>query len=226
MIFFSRKGGVLVSATVVTWLGVTGMAEAKSRRKDSTSSAGNFTYYVLALSYAPDFCDQPGRKDPRECAPGRHLGFVVHGLWPQAGDGRGPENCGPARPVRADLVDLMLRYMPTGSLIQHEWASHGTCSGLSPAEYFGAVRKARDSIHLPQELDQPRRQLQWNTAELKTRILEANRGWPRDAVQISCYGNRELQELRVCFNKDLSPRACGYNVGRCSAPAVTMLPVH
>src|SRR5690349_21489907 len=83
-----------------------------------TAVPGDFQYYVLALSYAPDFCDQPGgRKDPRECGTGRQLGFVVHGLWPQGENTRGPERCAAASPVARGLVDLMLRYVPSASLI-------------------------------------------------------------------------------------------------------------
>ena len=55
------------------------------------STPGDFSYYMLVLSYAPDYCAQPqGQKDPRECGSGRKVSFVVHGLWPQAEDSRGP----------------------------------------------------------------------------------------------------------------------------------------
>ena len=44
-----------------------------------------FDYYVLSLSWAPAFCAQPNEvaRNPRECAVGRHIGFIVHGLWPR-----------------------------------------------------------------------------------------------------------------------------------------------
>src|ERR1700736_4803939 len=85
------------TAALLACLLVSGIANARSHKKKNTSQ---FSYYLLVLSYAPDFCDQPqGNKDPRECGAGRHVGFVVHGLWPQGETSRGPENCGPARPV-------------------------------------------------------------------------------------------------------------------------------
>ena len=48
-----------------------------------------FDYYVLALSWAPGFCADPANAaaNPKECAPARHTGFVVHGLWPEANAG-------------------------------------------------------------------------------------------------------------------------------------------
>jgi ribonuclease T2 len=96
-------------------------AGAQSRHHRTSRAAGTFDYYLLSLSYAPDFCAQPGgNKDPRECGKGRQLGFVVHGLWPQSESGPGPERCGPASPVSQAIVQVMLHYIPSPSLIQHE----------------------------------------------------------------------------------------------------------
>ena len=108
--------------------------------------SAEFDYYVLSLSYAPDFCTAGnGYKDPLECGRGRNLSFVVHGLWPQNERGRGPEHCGAARPVAARTVDAMLAYIPSRSLIQHEWKEHGVCSNLGADEFFAQVRRARDA---------------------------------------------------------------------------------
>jgi len=204
---------------------VLGGAQARSRRSKSSTS-GDFAYYMLVLSYAPDFCDQPqGNKDPRECGAGRHVGFVVHGLWPQGATSRGPENCGPASPVAQAIIQATLRYIPTESLIQHEWAAHGTCSGLSAADYFAALRRARDSVKLPADLDQTARQQQLSPAQVEAKVAAANPALPRTGIHTSCYRDGELEEIRICFNKDLSPRACGPSAGECSAASVTLLPV-
>ncbi len=50
------------------------------------------------------------------------------------------------------ILQATLNYVPTESLIQHEWATHGTCSGMSAADYFAALRRARDSIVIPSDL--------------------------------------------------------------------------
>src|SRR5947208_15248270 len=100
---------------VSVFLLATTAASARPRKKAQQNDP-TFSYYLLSLSYAPDFCAQPtGDKDPRECGNGRHIGFVVHGLWPQIEGGRGPENCGPARPVAQDIVRATFDYMPTQS---------------------------------------------------------------------------------------------------------------
>jgi ribonuclease T2 len=181
---------------------------------------------MLVLSYAPDFCAEPGgNKDPRECSKGRHIGFVVHGLWPQGDTGRGPENCGPASPVSQDTVRATLSYIPTPSLIQHEWTAHGTCSGLDAASYFALLRKARDSVKMPDELNQPSRQVAFRQTDIESKMASVNPSFSQNSFRVSCYRDNTLQEVRVCLNKDLSPRSCTASAGHCDANTLTLQPV-
>jgi ribonuclease T2 len=204
---------------------IAGLLSAQ-RRSKSEATPGDFSYYMLVLSYAPNFCAEPqGQKDPRECGSGRHIGFVVHGLWPQGEDTRGPERCGHGRPVSQSIVQMTLSYIPTPSLIQHEWTSHGTCSGLSSADYFAALRKARDAVKIPAELDQPGQQIQLSPADIEGKLVAANPSYPQEAFRTSCYRDNALEEIRVCLDKNLSPRACGRSAGECRVGSVTMLPV-
>ena len=204
---------------------LSGNVAAKSHKKKPPAPKG-FSYYLLVLSYAPDFCNQPqGNKDPRECGAGRHVGFIVHGLWPQGETSRGPENCGSASPVTQPVIEATLSYIPTESLIQHEWTAHGTCSGLSADDYFATLRKARDSVTLPDDLNQPSQEMQLSPAEIESKVAAANPTFPAKAFRTSCYHDGELQEVRVCLNKDLSPRECGTSAGECTAASVTLLPV-
>jgi len=216
-----------MAAAAVTCLIFAGAANAKSHKKKTTTpKQSTFAYYLLSLSYAPDFCSEPqGVKDPRECGAGRHVGFVVHGLWPQGENARGPENCGKASPVSQSIIPLTLKYVPTESLIQHEWATHGTCSNLSVGDYFATVRKARDSVTIPKDLDQPSQKLQLSPAQIEAKLAAANPSFPPAAFRISCYKDGELQEARICFNKDLSPRPCTASAGECTIQKVTILPV-
>jgi ribonuclease T2 len=204
----------LISAVLICLLAATD-ASARPRKKAQQSDP-SFSYYLLSLSYAPDFCAQPtGDKDPRECGTGRHIGFVVHGLWPQVEGNRGPENCGPARPVSQDIVRATLDYIPTESLIQHEWATHGTCTGLNASDYFTFVRRARDMVKIPDTLRAPAREMRLNPDEIEARMAAANPNFPRGAFRVSCYRNEELQEVRIALNKDLSPRVYGSGGGSC-----------
>jgi ribonuclease T2 len=218
----AETGALAILLTIVL-LG--GSAFARKRR--SVAQSSDFSYYLLTLSWAPDFCALPNiKKDPVECGPDRQVGFVVHGLWPQAEQGRGPENCGPASPVSRDIVRVMLNYMPSASLIQHEWSAHGTCSGLSTADYFAAVRKARDSVNIPPEFKNLSQTLQLAPPEIDVRFAAANPAFPSGAFHASC-SNRALREERICFTRGAapSPRECPESLPECSSPNVLIRPL-
>ena len=202
------------------------VAQALPSKKHPAGNGGAFSYYMLVLSYAPDFCAEPGgNKDPKECGSGRHIGFVVHGLWPQSDAARGPENCGSASPVSQAIISATLAYIPTESLIQHEWKAHGTCSGLDSASYFALVRKARDSVTIPDDLKQPGQKITFSPTDIQAKMASANPSFNADAFRVSCYHDNNLQEVRICFNKDLSAIACTASAGHCNAKTVTLQPV-
>src|SRR5215471_8940975 len=116
-------------------LGILLASGAWGSRKKKAKPA-SFDYYLLVLSWAPDFCATPGTShDPAECALGKKIGFVVHGLWQQAEAGRGPVCTPDGRNVPPGIVDQMLKYMASKGLVQHEWKAHGSCSGLSMDDY-------------------------------------------------------------------------------------------
>lgn len=192
-------------------------------KKKKPAASATFDYYMLTLSWAPDFCAQSSNKSPAECGPGRKLGFVVHGLWPQGETGRGPENCG-GSPVSQSIVQTMLNYIPTASLIQHEWQTHGTCSGLSAADYFATVRKARDSVTIPPEFQSPAQAFTESPSQIESAFAAANPAFPKTAFRSSCTAGT-LQEERVCFTKDLSARACSASAGECTMPSIKILPL-
>lgn len=128
---------------------------AQSRRsRAETPVPAQFDYYVLSLSWAPAFCAQPGAAsaNPTECAPGRGIGFIVHGLWPEATAGKSPESCGTSRPVPKPVVNFVLRDMLSPGLIQHEWATHGICTGLSQFDYFSSIVQARSAVQIPVQI--------------------------------------------------------------------------
>ncbi len=160
----------------------------------SSSSSGS-DYYLLALSWAPQFCaTHAGNASSSECDPGRHFGFVVHGLWPQNDDGSYPQNCAPARPVAEQTVRRMLAIMPARGLIQHEWAEHGTCSGLSPQEYFAKIEKAFAGVQIPPEYRAPAQTISASPSEIEQKFAAANRA-PTGAFRVSC-SHAELVELK------------------------------
>jgi len=178
---------------------------------------GNFDYYVLTLSWSPEFCHSHGNSP--ECQNG-HYGFIAHGLWPQFTRGY-PENCsnapGPSNP--SEMLDIM----PDQHLIEHEWETHGTCSGLSADEYFRLLKRAFRSIRIPRRLESPSERFMISPGELKQDFLNENRQLTGDSIAVSC-GNNYLTGIHVCLTKELQPTACTA-IRDCRANAIKVPPV-
>ena len=77
---------------------------------------GLFDFYVLVLSWSPEYCASAGGSDPQQCSVGRKLGFVLHGLWPQYNRGY-PSNCSSAR-LPAEVKARFSGLYPSPSLYE------------------------------------------------------------------------------------------------------------
>lgn len=190
---------------------------SRHRSQHSNSKPGEFDFYVLSLSWSPEFCSSH-RQSP-ECQNG-HFGFVVHGLWPQLTDGY-PENCsnapGPSNPQ--SMTDIM----PDAGLVEHEWTRHGTCSGLDADSYFKLVRQAYSSVRIPDSLRQPSRMQSMPPDQIKEEFLKANSKLHAENVRVSC-GNNYLTAISVCMTKSLDPTDCG-SLRDCRANVVKIPPI-
>lgn len=209
----------LVSAVLLS-----SCVSAKNRHSAADSTPGSFDYYLLNLSWAPEFCSTHGSNaSSSECDPTHHFGLVVHGLWPQNDDGSYPQHCGSAQPVSQDTVRQMLPIMPARGLIQHEWSTHGTCSGLEAQTYFGDIRKAYTNLQVPAQYKSPSQAVSASPAQIEQAFASANHA-PSGAFRVSCSGS-EFVALEVCLTKDLQYRQCGNSLHDCRAPQVTFEPV-
>jgi len=190
---------------------------AHGHRPRQSGQPGVFDFYVLTLSWSPEFCHEHIYSP--ECQTGHH-GFIVHGLWPQFTEGY-PENCssapGPTNP------SAMLDIMPDEKLIQHEWTTHGTCSGLSADEYFMLLRRAYASIKIPAALAAPSEEFSITPDDLKEKFLEVNPRLNRKAIAMSC-GNNYLTGAYICLTKDLQSTSCG-TIRDCRANIIKVTPV-
>ena len=215
---------LLILAGTVALATIPADARSHKRRPATSKNApGQFDYYLLTLSWAPDFCDShPQQMNSRECGRGNHVGFIVHGLWPQFEAGGYPKQCAPAQPVATDIVTRMLPLMMDAGLVQHEWRDHGTCSGLDAGAYFDSVRQAFSQIKVPNDLKNLSAPLSISPGELDAKFVAANPGLS-SSVHTECSGD-EVSEVRICFSKDLKPRSCGADVQDCSAGKLRMLP--
>lgn len=200
-----------------------GKHHSQSRSSNADNTPGGFDYYLLVLSWAPEFCaTHQSSMSSSECDPNRHYGFVVHGLWPQNNDGSWPKDCGGAQPVSNEIVREMLPIMPARGLIQHEWATHGTCSGLSSQEYFGDIQQLYKRMKVPQEYQHPATQFSASPGDIEQKFAQAN-GAPQGAFRVSCSGGAFVA-IEACFDKNLKYQDCGSSVKECRAAQVKVLP--
>lgn len=174
--------------------------------------SGEFDYYVMSLSWSPNWCAQTGdaRGDP-QCDAGTGLSFTLHGLWPQNEAGY-PAYCrtGARDPSRGDTA-AMADIMGGAGLAFYEWKKHGRCSGLEAREYFDVSRQAYKSVAIPDVFKVLGRDVELPASVVEDAFIEANPKLARDQITVTC-DRGMIEEVRVCLTRDLQPRQCGADV--------------
>jgi ribonuclease T2 len=188
---------------------------------------GRFDYYVLVLGWTPSYCATEGRsRGDGECATRQPHAFTLHGLWPQNFEGW-PVDCRMReRPwVPQSVIDEIRDVMPSKNLVIHEYRAHGTCSGLEPAQYFGLARDLYERVDIPLRFSGSERGLRLDQSEIEAEFLKSNSWLKPDMIVVSCRG-QNLLDVRICFGRDLFPRACGPNEERrvCHAGTIEVPP--
>src|SRR5208337_2815550 len=100
----SGRAALAASFLTMVFVLLTSAAGAQDRRQNE---AGQFDFYVLALSWSPSFCEASAERGSNQATSNqtasnqttqdqqcgeRRYSFVVHGLWPQYEKGF-PEFC-------------------------------------------------------------------------------------------------------------------------------------
>ena len=188
--------------------------------------AGVFDYYVLSLSWSPNWCDRTGNaRGSAQCAPDRDLGWILHGLWPQYETGW-PSSCAtdfdtPGQAMTQSMSDIM----GTAGLAAHEWRKHGACSGLDPRGYFDLSRTAFASISRPTALREITQTTTIAARDVEAAFLRANPQLSADQITITCRAG-QIEEARICLTKNLTPRDCGQDVIKdCTLSAAILHPI-
>lgn len=176
--------------------------------------AGQFDYYLLSLSWSPTYC-LTHASDRAQCA-GQGYGFVLHGLWPQYDAGGYPHNC-TDRALPADAAALGATLYPSPRLVRHEWAAHGSCSGLDATTYFRTADRATAVVRIPAMFEAPRATLMMPAEQIAAAFRAANPSLPEDSLAVTC-SRGQLSEVRVCLSRALALRTCGRQVGSVCPP--------
>jgi len=176
--------------------------------------AGAFDYYVLSLSWSPNWCALEGdARESSQCMPDRNLGWTLHGLWPQFDRGY-PSYCRtlerpPSRSVTAGMADIM----GTDGLAWHQWKKHGACTGLAAFEYYDISRQAYAKVIRPEVFRKLDRRVKLPASVVEDAFLKANPALTRDGITVTCRA-RHIQEVRICLSRDLDFVPCGQDVVR------------
>ena len=212
----------VIALLVVLTMGGVSVSEARQSRQQTESVAGQFDYYLLALSWSPTFCLTHSGNE--QCT-GKGYGFVLHGLWPQYAKGGWPQSCAPLTPLSAQERQQGLTMFPTAKLMEHEWKKHGTCSGLGAKGYLDTTDQALGKVRIPDDLQPSTSVREFSADEIVQMFQKSNPGMPSDGVAVSCSGP-QLSEVKVCLGKDLGFESCGKGVkNQCRAGKVRVTPI-
>lgn len=193
---------------IVVLLLSVGLARAEGER------AGDFDYYLLALSWSPTWCALEGddRGSP-QCDADADFGWVLHGLWPQYEDGW-PSFCRtPARDPSRGQTRAMADVMGSSGLAWYQWKKHGRCTGLSAQDYYDAARRAFDAVVRPDVFRKLSKPVKLPAQVVEEAFLAENPALEPDMLTVTCKAGR-IQEVRLCLSKDLEPRVCGADTVR------------
>ena len=194
----SKVVSVVRVAVALLALSLTCFPSHRRHSRAQGGQAGVFDFYLFVLSWSPEFChSKPGAA---QCS--AHKGFVVHGLWPQNNNGSYPSNCATNQPGPSNssaIADIM-----PAEIIQHEWQTHGTCSGLSGDAYFALIRQTFESIKIPEQFQAPKSSVTLHPKELKQAFESLNGNLSDADIAVQLRGNY-LNAAEFCFAKGPSP---------------------
>lgn len=165
---------------------------------------GIFDYYSLTLLWAPNYCaDQEG--GPDACSGKRHLGFVLRSLSPMFETGLWPEYCSEQTMTSLDRANHATLY-PAMTLMERDWAQHGTCSDLSASSFLQLGKDLLASVKIPAVFGAADQRL--TREEVLNAFTEANPDLPENALTVNCT-DRYFNSVHLCYDKTGTlPTAC------------------
>ncbi len=187
---------------------------AMSNPAHAEGVAGEFDYYVMALSWSANWCALEGdARGAEQCDDAADFDWILHGLWPQYETGY-PSYCrtghsAPSRRQTAEMTDIM----GSSGLAWHQWRKHGVCTGLSAQDYYALSRVAFAAVTRPPVFRTIDRDITVPAHVIEEAFLADNPDMASDQITITCKDGY-IQEARICLTRDLELRTCGADVIR------------
>jgi ribonuclease T2 len=183
------------------------LALAGCHSKAPEPPPSSFGYYVLAMTWSP------ATKDQCTLPPA----FTLHGLWPNYTEAQAigkphawPQfcaafahcetsedaSCAPGVAIPPELAAFAPAYV-NGTLATHEWSKHGSCTSLTPNDFFAAELAAIHAIPHDANPDAVHAGHDMALDELQHAF-----GVSADAVVLGCTASCELTQVAFCIAKD------------------------
>lgn len=179
--------------------------------------------YTLALTWAPEYCHSNAREPTArfECRSGNRFGFTLHGLWPDGIGAEWPQYCAATPLLPPATIRRAVCATPSPQLLQHEWAKHGTCMGITPDAYFARSTGLYGRLRFPDIRSMSRGPV--TAGELAKAMADRNPGLPAEAVRVTVNKRGWLDELWLCLDKRFAYTPC--HAGSGGVPAGTALKI-
>lgn len=200
------------------------LPEMEKVRPDEVVADRTILFHMLAVTWMPQTCETRGDgAGDLACGSSNRFGWTLHGLWPNA-DGRPyPRYCRPATRVAEATIRANLCRTPSVSLVQHEWAAHGTCGWDTPEAYFADAARLYDGLKRPDPTTIAPGSRGPTAGQLRNAFTTANPGLPRDAIYVAVASGNRLREVRICHDLELKAARCP--VGGLGTPDEVVLTV-
>jgi ribonuclease T2 len=165
--------------------------------------------YTLALTWAAQYCRTNSGDDSAkfQCNSGNRFGFTLHGLWPDGIGKQWPQYCAPTPLLSEDVLRRNLCATPSVQLLQHEYAKHGTCMGISPTQYFARSTALYGRLRYP-DMNALSRRPGLTAGQFATAFARANRGISANMLKITANRGGWLDEVWICLDKSFAYTAC------------------
>lgn len=174
--------------------------------------------YTLAITWSPQYCRGKAGDDGFQCGGDNRFGFTLHGLWPDGEGKQWPQYCKPVALLPAAVIRRNLCTTPSAQLLQHEYAKHGSCMGVTPAAYFAQSSALYRKLRFP-DMDMLSRRPSLTAGQFAQAIARANPGIAANMMRITANRQGWLDEVWLCLDKRLRYRACPAHQGGLTANA-------
>lgn len=207
-LFFSLSGLLLVLG------GVSGKKFqffSQSSQGASENRDQQKTDFLFVASWSPAYCaerDPMGKTTQCRRTYAKKFRFIVHGLWPQGGQGMKRNYCKEvSQQLEGNIVNDYFYLMPSSTLMLHQWKKHASCGAFTQKSYFGTIEKLYQKFEINDLFADIEKTHTFQLNDLINKITTDSPMLKAENIVVRCRQNR-FKEIRICLNHDFALRKC------------------